>query len=69
MEAHNLVSLGRDLTRGEDELVVFRNGGFVYADTLCVTPNASVMTAKVPGHARRDGTGSRTFLRVLRPGS
>jgi phosphoglycerol transferase MdoB-like AlkP superfamily enzyme len=46
IEKHYMVSLGRDLTQGEDEFVVFRNGTFAYADTLCVTPNASVRTAK-----------------------
>jgi phosphoglycerol transferase MdoB-like AlkP superfamily enzyme len=46
IEKHKMVSLGRDLTQSADEFVVFRNGSFVYADTLCVTPNANVRTAK-----------------------
>ncbi|MEO7685199.1 MAG: sulfatase-like hydrolase/transferase, partial [Gemmatimonadaceae bacterium] len=46
IENHDMVTLGLDLTRGEHEFVVFRSGSFVYADTLCVTPNASVTTAR-----------------------
>jgi phosphoglycerol transferase MdoB-like AlkP superfamily enzyme len=46
IENHDMVTLGRDVSGGEDEFVVFRNGSFVYADTLCVTPNASPATAK-----------------------
>ena len=45
IEHHDMVTLGRDLTNNENEFVVFRNGSFAYADTLCVTPNASVATA------------------------
>jgi hypothetical protein len=40
-----MVTLGRDLTQGKDELVVFRSGSFVLADTLCVSPNGSPATA------------------------
>jgi lipoteichoic acid synthase len=42
----SMPALGRDLVTGENEFVVFRNGSFVIADTLCVTPNASKATAK-----------------------
>jgi len=41
-----MMSLGRDLTAGQNQFVVLRNGSFVYADTLCATPDASVATAK-----------------------
>ncbi len=46
IEDHDMVTLGRDLTRDEDALVVFRSGSFLYADTLCVTLDASVRTAR-----------------------
>ena len=42
----NMMAFGSDLTRGADEFVVFRNGSFVYGDTLCVTLDASARTAK-----------------------
>jgi phosphoglycerol transferase MdoB-like AlkP superfamily enzyme len=45
IENHDMVTLGRDLTQGKDELVVFRSGSFVLADTLCVSPNGSPATA------------------------
>jgi phosphoglycerol transferase MdoB-like AlkP superfamily enzyme len=45
IDNHDMVTLGRDLTQGIDELVVFRSGSFVIADTLCVTPNGSPATA------------------------
>lgn len=42
----SMLSMGRDLTTGDNDFVVFRNGSFVYGDTLCATPNASAATAK-----------------------
>jgi lipoteichoic acid synthase len=36
-----MVTLGRDLTVPGNSLVVFRNGGFVVGDTVCLRPTAS----------------------------
>jgi lipoteichoic acid synthase len=55
IQDHDMVTLGRDLTQGKDEFVVFRNGSFVYGDTLCVTPNSSIRNAK----CRDTRTGAR----------
>ena len=55
IENSDMVTLGRDLTRGVDEFVVFRNGSFVQGDTLCVTLDASVTTAR----CRNTRTGDR----------
>jgi phosphoglycerol transferase MdoB-like AlkP superfamily enzyme len=38
-------ALGRDLTNGENQPVVLRNGSFVIGDDVCVTPTASASTA------------------------
>jgi phosphoglycerol transferase MdoB-like AlkP superfamily enzyme len=43
---HDMVTLGRDLTQGVDEFVVFRSGSFIVADTLCLSPNGSPATAR-----------------------
>ncbi|HUQ47542.1 MAG TPA: LTA synthase family protein [Gemmatimonadaceae bacterium] len=41
-----MMALGRDVTGGQDQFVVLRNGSFIYADTVCATPDASASTAK-----------------------
>jgi phosphoglycerol transferase MdoB-like AlkP superfamily enzyme len=53
IENHDMVTLGRDLTQGVDEFVVFRSGSFVVADTLCISPNGSASTARC--HDTRTG--------------
>jgi len=53
IDKHDMVTLGRDLTQGKDELVVFRSGSFIVADTLCVSPNGTPATASC--HNTRTG--------------
>jgi len=46
IEGHGMVMLGRDLTTGENSLVVLRNGSFIEGRTLCLTPHASSTSAE-----------------------
>lgn len=71
---HGMATLGRDLTQGKDAFVVFRNGGFVVADTACLTPDATVPEelcrvlstgqALDPDHFRAGFDRARERLRV-----
>jgi lipoteichoic acid synthase len=50
---HDMTALGRDLTSGENSLVLLRNGSFVFADTLCVPRQSDSGSAEC--HAMRTG--------------